>query len=87
MARTKKSVLQEKPAFSSHTVTLAPDVIATLQRLSGDASNFLGWPISSSAIVRALVRHADQQSPAVIDAVFRLIEQELQEGVRWGKQQ
>jgi hypothetical protein len=80
-------VRQETPAFSIHTFTLSPDVVKTLRRLSWDASDSLGWPISSSAIVRALVRQADQQSPAAIDALFRLVEKDLQDGVRGGKQQ
>ena len=90
MARTKKSVVQEKSALSLHTFTLAPDVVKTLQRLSRDASDFLGWPISSSAIVRALVRQVDQQADqhgsSAVEPLFLLVEQELKAGVTWGKQ-
>jgi FixJ family two-component response regulator len=90
MARTKKSLLQEKSALSPHTFTLASDVVTTLQRLSRDASDFLGWPISSSAIVRALVRQVDQQAdqygPSAVETLFLLVEKELKEGVTWGEQ-
>jgi hypothetical protein len=87
MGRNNKSVMQEKSGFSIHSFTLAPDVVKTLQRLSRDASDNLGWPISSSAIVRALVRQVDQYGPTAIDALFRLVDKELRDGVRWGKQQ
>jgi FixJ family two-component response regulator len=90
MARTKKAVRQEQSGLSIHSVTLAPDVVETLRRLSRDASDFLGWPVSGSAIIRALVRQVDQQAdqhgPAAVEALFLQIEQELKSGVRWGKQ-
>jgi hypothetical protein len=85
MARPKKPSIQEKPEFSIHTVSLTPDVVATLQRLSQDASDFLGRTVSSSAIVRALVRQIDQQGPPAADALFLLIEKEMKGGVIWGK--
>jgi hypothetical protein len=85
MARTKKSLRQERPALFPHTFTLAPDVVETLQRLCRDASDFLGRSVSSSAIVRALVRQIDQQGPPAADALFLLVEKELKGGVMWGK--
>ena len=65
-------------------------MVATLQRLSRDASDFVGWPISNSAIVRTLVRQVDQQAdqhgaPAV-ETLFLLVDKELKSGVKWGKQ-
>jgi hypothetical protein len=86
MARAKKPLLQEKPPLAVHTFTLAPDVVKTLQWLSRGASDFLGWPISNSAIVRALVRQAAQLGPSAEEALFRLVEKELKSGVKWGKQ-
>jgi hypothetical protein len=85
MARTKKPSPQEQPPLAVHTVTLTPDVVTTLQRLSRDASDFLGRTVSSSAIVRALVRQIDQQGPPAMDALFLLIEKEMQGGRLWGK--
>jgi hypothetical protein len=86
MARAKKPSIHDRPAFSTHSVSLTPDVVDALRRLSSEVSDFLGWPISNSAIVRALVRQAAQHSPSAEEALFRLIEQELKSGVKWGKQ-
>jgi hypothetical protein len=90
MARTQKAIRHAKSDLSIHTFTLAPDVMKTLQRLSRDASDFVGWPISSSAIVRALVRQvnqqADQYGPAFVERLFLQVEKELKAGVKWGKQ-
>jgi hypothetical protein len=85
MARTPKPSAPKKSAFAVHTVTLTPDVVTTLQRLSQEATDFLGRTVSSSAIVRALVRYIDQQGPPASDALFLVVEQELKDGVIWGK--
>lgn len=86
MVRTKKPPIQKKPEFSIHTVTLTPDVAESLHRLSRDASDFLGRTVSSSAIVRALVRQVIQQGPPAADALFIQVEKEIKAGVKWGKQ-
>jgi hypothetical protein len=86
MARAKKPPIHEKPPFSIHTFTLTPDVVEGLQRLSQEATDFLGRSISSSAIVRALVRHMDDQGAPAVAALLRVVEQELKAGVKWGKQ-
>ena len=86
MARVKKPPIQEKPQFAVHTVSLTPDVAESLHRLSRDASDFLGRSISSSAIVRALVRQVIQQGPPAADALFLQVEKELKDGVKWGRQ-
>lgn len=85
MARAKKPLPPEKPAFSIHTCTLTPDVVETLQDLSSDASDFLGRAVSNSAIIRALVRQVVQQGPAAADALFIEVEKELKSGTMWGK--
>ena len=86
MERAKKPPIFERPEFSIHTVSLSEDAVETLVRLSRDATDFLGRSVSMSAIVRALVRQVDQHGPPTADALFRLVEKELQDGVRWGKQ-
>lgn len=86
MARTKKLLIQERPQFAIHTVTLTLDVAEALHRLSRDASDFLGRTVSSSAIVRALVRQVIQQGPPAADALFIQVEKEIKAGVKWGKQ-
>lgn len=85
MSRTKKAVTKEKPVFSIHSVTLTVEEVRALDRLSRDASDFLGRSISGSAIVRALIRHIVKQDPGVIDGVFLEVERELKAGVLWGK--
>jgi hypothetical protein len=85
MARAQKPSPPEQPQLAVHTVTLTPDVVEVLQRLSSDASDFLGRKVSSSAIVRALVRQIDQQGPPACDALFILVEQEMKDGRIWGK--
>jgi DNA-binding NarL/FixJ family response regulator len=64
---------------------LSPDTEETLHLLSSGASDYIGRSISESAIVRALLRQIAGQGPSAADALFILIEQELNEGVRWGK--
>ena len=55
MARSKK-LTPEKPQFSIHSVTLTTEEVGALEQLSRDASDFLGRSISSSAVIRALLR-------------------------------
>lgn len=83
MPRTKMPPVKERPEFSIHTVTLTTDEIIALKRLSQAVSDVLGRSISNSAIVRALVRKADQGSE---EDLCLEVEKELNAGVRWGKQ-
>ena len=85
MARVKKSIPREELQLTVQTVTLTPDVIETLRRLSQEASDFIGRKVSSSAIVRALVRQIDQQGPPAADALFIEVEKEMKAGRIWGK--
>jgi len=85
MARTKKPAPQDQPQLVVHTVTLTADVVGTLQRLSQEATDFLGRTVSSSAIVRALVRQIDQQGPPASEALFVEVKKEMQGGRLWGK--
>ena len=85
MADAKKPLLRKVQKPAVHTVTLTPEVVEAIQRLSRDASDFLGRRVSGSAILRALVRQCIQQGPAAADALFLEIEKELKRGVMWGK--
>jgi len=59
---------------------------AALKRLSRDASDYIGWTVSSSAIVRALVRYAEQQPPGwATSQLFPLVEREIASGTVWGR--
>lgn len=86
MPRTKKPPPQEKPQLSIHSVTLSAEESAILRRLSSSATDFLGRSISSSAVLRALLRQIDKQGLPAAGALFLEIEEELKAGVRWGKQ-
>jgi len=85
MARTKNPSPPAHPPLAVHTVTLADDVVTILKRLSNEASDFLGRSVSSSAIVRALVRQIDHQGPPAQEALFLLVEEEMKDGRLWGK--
>ena len=87
MARTKKTPPHTKPQFSIHTVILTTEEVDALRHLSQDASDFLGRSISSSAVIRALIRQVVKQGPSAADDLFFEVERELKAGVRWGKQQ
>jgi hypothetical protein len=83
MARPK-SAPKKQPLFP-HTFTLSQDADRLLQQLSQDASDALGWTVGSSAVIRALLRYTDQQSPAWASTTLHpLIEQEIAQGRVWG---
>jgi hypothetical protein len=57
-----------------------------LQRLSASASGYTGRAVSGSAIVRALLRHAERQGLAWGRAqLFPLVGTEMSGGVMWGR--
>jgi hypothetical protein len=85
MARIKAPPPYEQPTSSLHSVTLADEEALLLKRLSQDASDFLGRTISSSAVIRALLRQIRKQGPPAADALFFEIERELQGGKLWGR--
>jgi hypothetical protein len=83
MARRKKTPLKEP--LKVVTVKLPPAAEQSLQRLSRDASDALGWTVSSSAVVRALIRQAGQQPASWATAALHpLIEEEIAQGRVWG---
>lgn len=84
MARAKTK--PKKEAFLIRSFTLTPTTAETLQRLSRDASDALGWTVSSSAIMRALLRYAEQQPQNwTTSHLFPFIEYEIASGIVWGK--
>jgi hypothetical protein len=65
---------------------IMPETDAALKRLSRDASDYIGWTVSSSAIVRALVRYAEQQTSGwATSQLFPLVEREIARGTVWEK--
>jgi hypothetical protein len=84
MARTKKTAPPEPLKVCSLKLTPAAEQV--LQRLSQDASDALGWTVSSSALLRALLAYVEQQSPAwASSALYPFIEKEIEQGRVWGK--
>jgi len=58
----------------------------TLKRLNGEAPDQLGWTVSSSAIMRALLRYVEEQpSRWATSQLFLFVEREIAGGVVWGK--
>jgi len=75
--------LQKPAPLRIHTVSLTPDDGAILTDLQQACADQLGRTISASAIVRALLRLAERQSPPVADLVT-LISAEVDTGRVWG---
>lgn len=83
MATRKPTPLKKSLFIRTHTLTDENE--RTLQRLSQEASDIIGWTVSNSAVVRALLRYATAQpSPWVSTTLAPLIEQEIQAGMVWG---
>ncbi|SRR6266849_778909 len=88
MAATKtRGKKSDSPPSTIRTVSLTQKGALALEALSQEASDLLGWTISGSAIVRALLRFAEQQGPTwARSQLMPLIEAELGAGVVWGTQ-
>jgi hypothetical protein len=68
------------------TVKLTPPTEQALHELSQEASDALGWTVSRSAILRALLTYVDRQPPAwAATELYSLVEQEIARGRVWGK--
>ncbi len=84
MARMKKTLPIEPLKICS--LKLTPTAEQVLQRLGQDASDSLGWTVSSSAMLRALLAYVDQQPPAwASSTLYPFVEQEIARGRVWGK--
>ncbi len=58
---------------------------AALDDLAQKASDWIGWTVSGSALVRALIRHARGQGTGWHrDILFPLLEREIATGITWG---
>lgn len=68
------------------SLKLTPTAEHLLNDLSQDATDAIGRPVSSSALVRALLRYlAQQPSTWAATTLHPLIEQEIGHGRVWGK--
>jgi hypothetical protein len=67
------------------SLSLTPADSAALDDLAQDASDWLGWTVSGSALIRALIRYARGQGPGWQRAtLFPLLEEEIARGTTWG---
>lgn len=83
MARTKKTPPTEPLKVCS--LKLTPTAEQLLQHLGQDASDALGWTVSSSAMLRALLAYVGQQPPSwASSALYPFVEQEISRGRVWG---
>ena len=79
----RKKALPRPSLIRTHSLTAGD--LKILQQISQDASDLLGWTVSGSAVVRALLRYADQQGEGWSrKQLFPLIENELVRGTMWG---
>jgi hypothetical protein len=83
MAYHRRGVSKEVLKVSSVKLSTAAERI--LQTLSQDASDQIGWTVTSSAVMRALIRYAEKQlAPWATNELFPLIEEEIAQGRVWG---
>jgi hypothetical protein len=83
-ARPRRVAGAGQPALVVRSIALTPAANAALERLIAGVSEKTGRKTSASAVVRALLRGAEQQNLAA--RVAGLIEAELNAGeVVWGK--
>lgn len=76
---------KKKPQFEIRSLTLTSQQMKELEQIGFDASDMLGWKVSQSAVMRALLAYAQQQGPKWIrETLHPLIERELEKGVVWG---
>jgi hypothetical protein len=83
MATRKPKVTKQPLLIRTHTLT--HNTHRALGQLSQEATDTLGWTVSNSALVRALIRYAIQQPQGwKTEALFPLVEQEIEAGTLWG---
>jgi hypothetical protein len=83
MATRKPTPVKKSLFIRTHTLTTENE--RTLQQLSQQTSDVIGWTVSNSAVVRALLRYVTQQPPTWASTTLApLIEQEMQTGIVWG---
>jgi len=77
-----------KTPFLIRSYAIAEETEQTLENLKQDATDTIGRPISSSALLRAFVRFLAQQPSAwTAKQLHPLIEEEREQGRLWGRQQ
>jgi hypothetical protein len=83
MARAKPTPKKQPLFVRTHTLTEENERI--LRQIGQEASDVIGWTVSNSAVVRALLRYVTQQpSSWTSTTLVPLIEQGVQTEVIWG---
>jgi hypothetical protein len=84
MTRRKKTLSTEPLKVCSLKVT--PTAEQVLHNLSQEASDTLGWTVSNSALLRALLAYVAQQPPLwAATMLYPFVEQEIACGRVWGR--
>jgi hypothetical protein len=74
-----------KEALKISSVKLSLAAERTLGQIGQDASDALGWTVTGSAVMRALIRYVGKQKPAwIASELLPLIEEEIAQGRVWG---
>ena len=74
------------PPITIRSLSITTEDTHILDRIAQDASDYLGWTVSGSAVVRALLRQAKGQDELwVREKLFPFIEDEIQGGRVWGR--
>lgn len=83
--KTKAKKLSKPPlVIRTFSLTTANDTL--LSEIAGTASDSLGWTVSSSAIVRALLGFVEEQSSAwTATEIISRVEKEIDTGRVWGR--
>jgi hypothetical protein len=85
LSKTNRKPPEGAP-FTIRSLSITPEDAKLLDRFSQNASDYLGWTVSGSAIMRGLLRHADQQGAEWMrENLFPFIEHEIQSGRVWGR--
>lgn len=83
MARHPRT--RQRESLKVVSVKLTPALEKTLRQLSQEASDRLGWTVSSSAVIRGLLEYVKQQPPAwAVSELLPVIEGEIAAGRVWG---
>jgi hypothetical protein len=83
--RKTKAKKPSKPPLAIRTFSLTTKNDSLLSEIAGTASDSLGWTVSSSAIVRALLEFAGEQgSDWLTQEIISRVEKEIATGRVWG---
>lgn len=85
MATPTRRIVRQKEPLKVLTVKLTAADTELLRQLGQEASDALGWTVSGSAMIRALIRQAGKQPPAWSRSELHpFVEEEIIQGRVWG---